>query len=1053
MTATPSWTARRSLRTTFAVLAAFVLPAALRAQAVVSGKVAAQGQPLVDARVLVRGTSRVAITNAAGEYVIRNAPAGTQTLEVLRVGYRAQTATVALTAGQTTTANFAMDVAIVQLQDVVTTATGQQRRVELGNAITTMGDVAKTVETQPVRNVADLLVAKAAGVSVLPGNETGSSPVVRIRGTNSLSLNNAPIYVIDGVRMISTSVGVPTGGTTTSFLNDLNPEDIEDIEIVKGPSAATLYGTDAANGVIVISTKKGRAGSTRWTWYGEGGAVRDRNDYASTYAVFGRDAKGAVTRCVLETIANKTCVADSTTSVNMLTDPTLSPIHAGHRDQYGLNLSGGSDAVRFFVSGDLENEIGPIKMPAFAQAYLDSAGDPARNEEIYPEAFQRQTVRANINAAVSPKFDLSANSGWTNRAQRLPQTDNNPISVFATAMKNPGFTPNYALCSKTPVSCLGYSDIGSLGEEMRGYSSYIPAQTFQDKMQENVQRFTGDVDANWRPFSWMQNEGSVGLDMADRENWELCRLNQCPNSGTTRQGYVTDQRGNNRNFSAKLVSNNTWQAKQWMNLKSTVGADYNNVESDFVASSGTNLPPGAQNVAQAAVKTGSNQLETVNRTLGLYAQEQASVRDRLFVTAAVRTDQNSAFGTQFQRVFYPKLSASWIVSDEDFFPRVRWLDQLRLRSAYGASGVQPGATTALQTFAAITRAIDTKTPGSASCGTSTCDTPSLQPNLIGNPNLKPETSAEFEGGFESRMFDSRATIDFTYYHKKTHDALISQPIAGSAAPSALSVTRNLGSIMNQGVEAMVNLTLVDRHGFGWDVTMNGSHNSNKILSLGHDATGKANPTILVNSLVKDSVGLPANAWFFVPYTFADKNNDGLIDDSEVSVASSAVYMGYSQPRDIFSIQNGFDLFNHTLRLSALVDYKGGYSLYNNTIQFYCSNQPTCYEETNTSAPLWRQARVIAQRYTTPVKTTAGYLENGQFWRLREVSAVVNLPAAAVSRIRARDASLAFTGRNLHLWTKYTGVDPESNYSTSDIQTDFETAAPPTYFMVRLNLHY
>jgi hypothetical protein len=447
------------------------------------------------------------------------------------------------------------------------------------------------------------------------------------------------------------------------------------------------------------------------------------------------------------------------------------------------------------------------------------------------------------------------------------------------------------------------------------------------------------------------------------------------------------------------------------------------------------------------VKSGSNQLETANKTLGLYVQEQAGINDRLFLIAAVRSDQNSAFGTQFQRVFYPKLSASWLLSEQGFFPKYKWLDQLRLRSAYGASGVQPGATTALQTFSAVTRSINTVTPGSAT-GT---DTPALIAAALGNPDLKPETSAEFEGGFEAHMFDNRASLDFTYYHKKTTNALIAQPIAGSAAPSATSITGNFGSVMNEGIEALVNLTLIDRRSFGWDVTLNGSHNTNKILTLGLDKTGKPNPTIGTGT-TRDSVGLPANGWFFIPYTYNDANHDGLISPSEVTVGTSAVYMGYSQPRDIFSVQNGFDLFNHKIRLQALIDYKGGFSIFNNTVEFYCSNFNTCSEETNTNTPLWRQARDIAQRYTSTT-TQAGYLENGQFWRLREVSATVNVPNGFAQRLRARDASLTFAGRNLHLWTKYTGVDPEDNYSTGDVQTDFETIAPPTYFTVRLNLHY
>jgi TonB-linked SusC/RagA family outer membrane protein len=1029
---------------TLTVLAA--LPAVAAAQATVSGKVTSGTAPVADARVSIRGATLATTTNATGDYTIRNVPAGVQTVEVQRVGYRFQTAATTLAAGETKTINFTMEQAVVQLSDIVTTAIGQQKRVELGNSIGSVGNVNDLVEQSPVKNIADLMVGKAAGVTVLSGNETGSSPVVRIRGTSSLSLNNAPIYVIDGVRMISSSVGVTTGGTTTSFLNDLNPEDIEDIEIVKGPSAATLYGTDAANGVIVVTTKKGRAGATRWTYFGEAGIVDDRNDYADQYAIFGHNTAGTTTRCVLETIALGTCIADSTTSFNPLKNSAISPVSQGHRDQYGANVSGGTDAVRFFVSGDLQNEIGAIKMPGFARTFLDSVGDPARDDEIYPEAFQSQTARANLSARLSPVFDINVNSGWTNRNQRLPQTDNNSVSIFGTALKNPGFQPT-AICRTNSAACLGYSPIGSLGEDLRGYSNFMPAQTFQDKLHEGVQRFTGNADANYRPFPWMENIGSIGLDVASRDDWELCKLNQCANTGTTRQGFVSDQHSINRNFSTKLVSNSTWQFRPTLGFKTTVGGEYNNLVTENTAASGTQLPPGAQNVGQAAVKSGSNQLQTANKTLGLYVQEQATIHDRLFLTAAVRTDQNSAFGTQFQRVFYPKVSASYLISDESYFHKPEWLDQFRLRAAYGQSGVQPGATTALQTFSAVTRSINTVTPGNAT-GT---DSPALVLNTLGNPNLKPETSGEFEGGFEARGLNNRVGLDFTYYYKKTKDALIAQPIAASAAPASTTIQGNFGSIMNSGLEAILNLTVFDRRAFGWDMTFNGSHNTNKIITLGKDANGNPNPTI-GTGVTRDSVGLPANGWFFQPYTYADKNGDGLIDPSEVTVSANAIYMGYSQPRDLLSVQNGFDLFSRKLRLTALLDYRGGFSILNQTVQFYCANQPTCYEETNTSAPLWRQARNIAQRYT-PIKSQAGYLENGQFWRLREVSAIVNMPQQVAARIRAKDASLVFSARNLHLWTNYTGVDPESNYTTGDVQTDFETISPPSYFTVRLNLHF
>jgi hypothetical protein len=286
--------------------------------------------------------------------------------------------------------------------------------------------------------------------------------------------------------------------------------------------------------------------------------------------------------------------------------------------------------------------------------------------------------------------------------------------------------------------------------------------------------------------------------------------------------------------------------------------------SDFVAWA-FRLPPGAQNVGQGAVLSGSNQLETANKTLGLMRRSRPAFATVSFSRPSfVRT--RTARSAQFQRVFYPKLSASWIISDENFFPHIGWLDQLRLRSAYGASGVQPGATASLQTFSAVTRAINTVTPGNAT-GT---DTPGLIASALLATRRFVRKVCRVRVGFESRLFNNIVNVDFTYYNKKTHDALIAQPIAGSAAPSATSVTRNLGSVQNSGLEATVPRGCLIAALSGGTLSRSPArNNTNKILSLGVDATGKPNPTIGTGT-TRDSVGLPANAWFFLPYTYADE---------------------------------------------------------------------------------------------------------------------------------------------------------------------------------------
>lgn len=1083
MRVTRTWSAGFLVRSTLAALAAIAAPTLAQAQqGTITGRVTAAGtgEALAESRVMLAGTSTIVSTTQDGKYTLRNVPLGKVVVRVIRVGFVEQKKSVDVASGNVLSLDFTMVQAVVQLQEIVTTATGEQRRVEIGNAISTLGDVNKRVEESPVTNLSDLMVAKSPGVIILPGNMTSSAPTVRIRGLNSMSLSNAPIYVIDGVRMNSAAIGGGVGGTNTSYLNDLNPAEIEDIEIVKGPSAATLYGTDAANGVIVITTKKGKAGASRWTWYGEQGTIADKNDYPSSYALWGHSptAPNAANpvRCNLVTVGQGTCVVDSTTSANMFKESNsgIGMLATVPHSQYGGQVSGGNDALRFFISSDITNEYGPVKMPGAFVSRFDSLGTSVRDEWARPEFFQRANVRTNLNAAVSPKLDISINAGFGKTDQRLPNVDNNTFSYLYNSYQNPGFIPDRigesaVKCNATPARCLGFSDTDGNGYDLHGFGLYSPGELFQRVVTQDIQRLIGSAQANWRPLAWMQNDATVGIDLANRDNLTLNRLNEGPASGTTRQGVVNDGHANDRNFSAKVTSNSTWQAKQYLNFKTSLGADYTNVENDASNANGTILPPGAQTVGATANKSGSNTLPTATKTLGLYVQELASIRDRLFITAAVRTDQNSAFGTNFQRVIYPKASVSYIISDEPFFPKWNFLDQVRLRSAYGASGVQPGATTTFRTFSAATQNV-----GSPGAGTGT-DQVGLIANALGNPNLKPEKSTETELGFETRMLTNRVNFDFTYYNKKTSDALVNKPIAPSSGASATSVLTNLASVQNTGIEAVLTTTLVDSRRFGWDVTVSASHGTNKILKV-YGPNGYCSSTI---TTACDSVGTgtqrnikgnPVNGLYYVPFTFADSNSDGIITPNEVIVGTrkadgtldqtTVKYMGYSNPRDIFTVQNGFDLFSHKLRITGLLDYKGGFNLFNSTSQFYCQQTNFCYDvsvgpgsKMGAPATLYNQARNVAQRFVTGTKTSQGYLESGQFWRFRELAATIQMPNVVAAKLRARDANINISGRNLHVWTPYKGIDPESGYGNGDVQNDFSTTSPPTYFTVRLNLHY
>jgi TonB-linked SusC/RagA family outer membrane protein len=1021
-----------------AVIAASLGSSPLAAQTITgSVTVKGSGEPVSNARVTVVGTSLVAGTDANGRYTLRHVPTGTQSVRVNSIGFQEQKQTLAVaSAAAALTLNFVLTRVPFQLQQVVTTATGPQRRVELGNAVSTI-DAAQRTATAPVTDVASLLAAQSPGVQVELGNTIGTGSQIRIRGVSSLSLSNDPIYIIDGIRMTSNngsqSSNIFTGGATQSRANDINPDEIESIEVVKGPSAATLYGTDAANGVIVITTKRGHAGATRVNVSTEGGIIDDRNTYPTAYYLEGHvPGSTASKQCYLTQVSAGTCVADSLRTFNLFADPNTTPLHNGYTRAATLQVSGGTEAIRYFTSAQLENSTGILTIPEFDRQRFDTLHVNVLNQWLNPNYLGKGTFRANLNATLSPNLDASVSSGFITSTNRLPQNDNNAYGLLSNAFGGPGFA----------TSGPGYSGISSLGFRLHGYRANTPGESFQETYTQSINRFIGSTTLNWRPTSWWTNRADIGIDNTSRQDEALCQRGECSDVGTHRLGYVQDDRATLTTTTGNLLSTATFGLRPGLSSKTTAGVQWVSYSFDQNSARGENLTPGATTVTGGASLL-AGEATTQTKTLGLFAEEQLAFNDRLYLTGGVRADQNSAFGTRFQRVLYPKVSVSWILSDESFFPKPSWLNEFRLRSAYGASGVQPGPVDALQYYYPSTVNING------------VDQPGVQYQSIGNSNLRPERATEFEGGFDSRIFSNRINLELTYYSKLTKDALVGTVIPPSLGTGATVQNTNLGSVKNAGFEALIQTQIVDRESFGWDISVNGSTNSNKLVTLGTDATGKPIPPI-VGTTIRDTPGYPLFGYWQRPYTYSDANHDGIITLNELHVADSSVFIGASTPRYEISVANGFDLFSKVVRVSALFDYKGGNKLLNGTERIRCSSRNNCRGASDSTASLAQQAAAVAVR-ESPSHTYYGYMEDASFVRLRELSVTYTLPHSVLLHMSgARSASLTFAARNLHVWTKYTGLDPESNSdagSTSTVPSDFQAMPPPSYFMLRLSVDF
>jgi TonB-linked SusC/RagA family outer membrane protein len=991
-------------------------------------------EPVAAAQVSILGTTNGAQTNNAGQYTIRGVTPGAVEVRVLRIGFAEVRRRVTVAAGETATLDIALRAVAMSLNPVVTTATGMQRRVEVGNAIAQV-DAAEVVQSRAVSNMGDLLTSRAAGVQVLPGVQTGAGTRVRIRGTSSLSLTNNPIYVIDGVRVEGTtgSSTISVGGTTPSRVGDLNPEEIESIEVVRGPSAATLYGTDAANGVIVITTKRGVAGRNEWTHYTEQTAITDRNDYPTAYRGWRTGTTGTTNstpsntvQCFLSQVASGACAQDSVTSFNLHDDPQSTPYGVGYRRQYGSQLRGGTETIRYFVHGEFEDEDGVTKVPDFDRDYMAANGLSLRPEQQSPNRLTRMTGRTNLNLVLPSNADLGIGLSYNSQDLRLPMSDDSGVSGIATnTYGGPGHKYN----------------TNAAGDTLYGWRAFTPRDIYQAQSWQAIERFIGSANSNWRPADWLSFRGNVGLDLINRKDTQLCRFANCPDVGQDRLGFKEDNRANFYIYTVDAGATATKSLSDAIESKTTAGFQFYRNLFNRNGAFASQLPPGATTVTSGAVKE-SDETTTESRTLGGFVEQSLAFRDRLFLTGAIRSDRNSAFGADFKTVFYPKLSASWVVSDESFFPEMPFINQLRLRSAYGASGVQPGTIDAVQYYS------------STAARTESGDEPALVFSTLGNRNLKPERSSELEIGVDGTFWNNRISTEVTYYNKKSDDALISRILPPSIGTGATSRLENLGEVRNWGWEALINARVIDKDAFGWDVTINGSTNDNELVSLG----GVPN---IIGTTQHQREGYPLYGWWSRRLVgFEDKNGDGIIrysstaDLSEITVTDTSVFHGYSLPKREVAVINGFDLWQRRIRISAMVDYKGGHLVYNNTERIRCASRFNCSGLINPEASLFEQARTVMVR-EHPSRSVAGFFEKGDFLRFRELSVTLHAPDRWAQRLfRGRTLVASVAARNLGiLWTDFLGVDPEAFGTTGDAPSTFQAFGPPTYLAFRFTLGY
>jgi TonB-linked SusC/RagA family outer membrane protein len=1007
----------------------------------------AGGVALPDVAISVVGSPLGAMTNATGEYTIANVLAGSRTIYARRIGYARGTQTVEIVAGAEVSADFQLKSAATQLEQVVVTGTaGAVERRMVGNAITTL-DVSELTSKQSVTSVMEIFQGKTPGLTVMPGSGIpGTAPEIRIRGASSMS-GYKPVMFIDGVRFNIDDVGgfAATGGGTlglaqstqvTTALNNLNPNDIESIEIIKGPAAATLYGAEAANGVVQIITKKGARGSRmRWGFRGEM-AQNEWNllpeDNYTTCDVFKDTVTQAATGGGRELVWNQ-CGDPARNEIlrdnPLRRDPRA--LRVGNVMRQSLNVSGGSDRYTYYLAGDRENEQGPL----------------------FNSDNNRTSIRTNFGFSPNDKTDFSINVNYSDGQLRLPIQDESANGLLLSARRGlPG-----------RLSVLG------VGNE--GWRTISPPFANLYKNFTDSERLTLSGRVSYAPFKWFQNRLTLGFDNTDTQAQLLFLPGEISNaqdpdaaSGanlrkTPMARILTIDYGGSLLYNprANLTTNTSFGSQVIADKREELRA--------------TGIGIGAADVILVGLLTTTTGAESYseNNSVGYYLQEQVGWNDRLFVTGAVRADDHSSFGTNFDLIVYPKFSVSYMASQEpglrSFLDAAR-INTLQLRSAWGQAGRSPNAYSAPQTYTTARVTLG----GGTGLG--------LIPLGFGNPDLKAERGEEIEIGFETGMFTDRLGLDLTYYNKTTTDMLQSVAVAASSGFVG-SRTVNLGEVSNSGVEFSVHGTAVQLPSITWEPRLTYFTNKNKLVSFGVPDKTLETPTGQAYAVVQQHrAGYPLGGFWVTPPlrcgvdpldATAAPCPAGMDGSPQLTAAGAAIfpagdaarqYLGTAIPTREIGFSNTVTLFKY-FRLYALLDHKAGHKVFNLQERNRCQTaNDNCWRTNNPAArfPVTVPDSILNRElavYRSAAGVSPEWIQKGDFTKLREVSLSIDVPQTYLRRVRASSASLVLSGRNLALWSDYEGVDPEVNTygGRNFVRVDAYAAPMLRRFSAMINLAY
>ena len=935
--------------------------ASLQAAGIITGRVLGpSGQPLASVQVFLSAVNIGALTQANGRYLIQNAPAGTYTLSAERIGHRSGSVQITVSNGQTVEQDFTLVEAALRLDELIVTGTagGTQRRA-LGNAVTRM-DVAAERDLLGGATFEEILSNRVPGVALLaPSGTAGGGAKIRIRGSSSLALPGDPLIYVNGIR-VDQSEAFAGRYTSVSTLDDIDPASIESIEIIKGPAAATLYGTEAANGVIQIITKKGVVGAPSFDVSVGVGGIWLPDPAGQIGEQHYRNAAGEV--------VSRNPYIEELQPAPFFGKPLF---QTGLAQNYTVGVRGGSESV------------------------LYAAGINRMMEEGYTRIDNNEKTSARLSLTMIPSDKLTITLNGT---ESFSETEDPGLIIFRLD---------------------GLARPGQFDQILRGWGGETLDARINGRTDiVTANHSTWSLNLEHNPTSWFIHRVTAGVDRNELENTVFTRKTDDPlivasYGDNAREGDKSITNVERETLTLDYTASLTFELTDRVGSVTSAGLQYFGRESITKNVHGEEFVSGALSTVGAASSTEATESFVENNTVGSYVQNQFSWENRIFLTGAVRFDKNSAFGTDAGGELYPKVSTAWVLSEESFWEGSGLgsaVPEIRLRGAWGASGQQPDAFAAQRLYRARTG------PGGA---------PMVSPQVFGNPDLGPERGEELEVGFDAGLLDERMSLEFTYYRRKTKDAIVARPIRPSIGfPGTQFI--NVGQIDAGGTETVVNFQAVRGSGLQWDVTPVFSTNWSRITDMGGLSQIVALGFGGSSRNQYHVEGFPVGGFFDIKVLSADfiSGTSGPVEnamcDSGTGIGgreqggdpipcagAPEVFYGQSAPAWTFVLNNSVTWGNWTLRAS--VDMKGGHHIQPD----YLASSAQRHDENLIRAEnaIWTALRLHGAR-------GGQNISYGDFAKLRELTLRYRFSDAMAGRIGAERASISFSGYNVAtLWTK------------------------------------